>query len=399
MKEKKRTRIYALMQNRKVFIGRCTAIKLSAVVYDHRRGKHIQTQRHFDLDRKRPDLYVLEEVENVSQVTYRHWLAWIHVFESEGYEVLNREDVLEDSRDLHPETHQIYEQIRKMPLELHLQFGYCSQYTANDFDRENTKPNSQIIPLKNQNAATEKLSVRMSKPEKELITSYAKCLNLSLRDAVLYAINSVMRCDDKTMAAEQEMYAFRQRYLQDIENYKKKNSELSEQLKNQRQKYSEKLEEHRKEMDAIVTGTHKYLSYMEPDTTIPLQIEQARYQNYIHDTEINYEYPREEGVAVIRPHAILWGRTSQVRFLVGETDHGESIKLRYYPSKHFVGMFPANAKFGLRGSCWLVGWEQKEENVMQLNFALPLSVHQRYDDPMAVGSVLGKLMWEINQED
>ena len=103
-------------------------------------------------------------------------------------------------------------------------------------------------------------------------------------------------------------------------------------------------------------------------------------------------YPEKEGFAVIRTHAILRGVTSQVQFLVGITDQDETIKLRRYPSKHFIGMFPANAKFGLRGSCWLVGGEQKEENVMQLNFALPLSSHQKYDDSMAVGAELSKMM-------
>lgn len=399
MNKKNRTRIFALMQNNKVFIGRCSAIKLSAVAYSHCRGEHRQTQRYFDLDRKRPDLYVLEEIENMSQVTYRHWLAWIHAFEAEGYEVLNREDVLENSRDLHPETHQIYERIRKMPLELHLQFSYCSRYNANDYDQENSKPNQEITPLPNLYAATEKLSIRLSKSEKELIASFAKCLNLSLRDALLYAINSIMRCDENTMAAEQEMYSFRQRYLQDVDNLKKKNSALTEQMKNQRQQFSEKSEKHRKQMDTIQTGILKYISYLEPDATIPLRIEQDRYRNYIYGTEIIYEYPQEEGFAVIRPHAILWGSTQQLQFLVGETDPGENIMLRYYPSKHFVGMFPSNDLFGLRGSCWLVGWERKEENVMQLNFALPLSVHQKYDDPMMVGTEWGKLMWEINQED
>lgn len=388
MNAKKRTRIFALMREKQVFIGRSSANKLSAVVYSHCRGEHLQTLRYFDLNRKRPDLYVLAEVEDVSPVTYRHWLAWIHAFEVEGYEVLNREDVLEDSRDLHPETRQIYERIRHIPLELHLEFGYCTCYSASDFDHKDL--NSDHIDQKCTNwadlyAAAEKLSIRLSKQEKEVIAAFAKSLNLSLRDALLYAINRVILCDDTTLAADQQMYSLRERYTQNIQQLKAKNTALTEHIKKQHQQASEKLEKNRKQMDTILTGIQKYISYLEPDATIPLHIEQDRYRNYIRDTEIIYEYPQEEGFAVIRPHAILWGSTQQVRFLVGETDHGEHIKLRYYPSKHFVGIFPANDQFGLRGSCWLVGWERKEENVMQLNFSLPLSVRQKYDNPMAVG--------------
>ena len=397
MKTKKRTRIYALIKNRKVFIGRCAAIKLSAVVYEHCRGEHIQTQNHFNLDLKRPDLYVLEEIENESHVTYRHWLAWIHTFEVAGYKLLHREDVLEDSRDLHPETRQIYERIQMIPLELHLEHGYRSKYSAGDYDHKNTESDQAVAPSAKPYAATEKLSVRLSRPEKELIEFFAKCLNLTLRDAVVYAINNLMYCDNATMAAEQQMYSIRQRYLQNIESLKKKNSELTAQLNKQYQQFSGKAQKHCKQIKAIQTGIYKYFTYLKPDATIPLRIEQARYHNYIHDTEIIYEYPQEEGFAVIRPHAVLWGSTQQVHFLIGETDQGENIMLRYYPAKDLIGMFPGNERFGLRGSCWLIGWEQKEDNVMQLIFSFPLSTHPKYDDPMAVGTELGKLMWEINQ--
>lgn len=396
MKPKTLTRIYALINNRKVFVGRCTAVKLSAVIYGHCRGEHLQTQKHFDLNKKRPDLYVLEEIEDESHVAYRHWLAWIHTFEAAGYEVLNREDALEDSRDLHPETRQIYEQIQKIPLALQLELAYRSTYTASDYNSKNIGSHQTASPSANSFAATEKLSVRMSKNEKNLIESFAKWMNLTMRDALIYAITNLMCCDDNAMSNEKQMYSIRERHLQDIENLKKQKSDLTEQLKNQHQKHTEKAEKYRKQMDTIQTGIHQYLTYLEPNMTIPLRIEQEKYRNYIYNTDTDYSYPSKEGFAVIRPHAILRGITPQAQFLVGETDYGENIKLRYYPSKHFTGMFPGNERFGLRGSCWLVGWEQKEENVMQLNFALPLSVHPKYDDPMIVGKADGKLMQEIN---
>ena len=399
MNQKKRTRIYALIKNRKVFIGRCSAIKLSSVIFSHCRGEKKQTQGHFDLNRKRPDLYVFEELEDEDHITYRHWLAWIHTFEVAGYDVLNNEDTLENSRDLHPKTRQIFEQIQIIPLELHLELAYRSKYTASDYDRKHAESNQTAKTQANPYAATEVLSTRMSKAEVNLITSFARCMNLTVRDAVIHAINNLMRCDEASMDAEQKMYSVRQRYLHDVEKLKKKNASLYEQLENQRRQHSEKLEKNRKRLSSIQSGVDKYLTYLKPDTAIPLHIEESYYGDYMHSTEIYYEFPRSEGFAVIRPHAILQGSTPQLRFLVGETDHGENIKLRYYPSKYFIGMFPGDDRFGLRGSCWLVGWEQKEDNVMQLNFSLPLSVQQKYENPMAVGTELGKLMWEIDQEN
>ena len=399
MNKKNRTRVFALMQGNNVFIGCSAAIKLSAVAYSHCRGEHRETKRHFDKDRNRPDLFVLEEVENVSQVTYRRLLAWIHLFEEEGYKVLNEEDMLKNSRKLHPETHQIFDHICEIPLALHLQAGFCTKYTDRDYSQKNQKPQKKSTPSKNIYAANKNLSVRLNKMEMDQIRFFANCLNLPIQDALVYAINRIMVFDDIAMADEQEMYSFRQKYLQTVDNLKKKVSSLNEQIDVQRQRSSEETKKYKKQVDTIKTGIQKYLTYLEPDEAIPLRIEHARYRNYIRNTEINYTYPHEEGFAVIRPHAILWGSINTVRFLVGVTDQGNNIKLRYYPSNHFVGIFPGNDQFGLRGSCWLLGWERKEENVMQLIFSLPLSVHQKFDSPMAVGTDFGKLMWELDHED
>lgn len=399
MGSKKWTRIYALMRNRQVFVGRSSSVRLSAVVYSHCRGEHEQTQPYFDLYQKRPDLYVLAEIEDASPITYRHWLAWIQAFESAGYKLLNREDVLEDSRDLHPETRQIYEQIMRIPLEMHLVVGHCTSFSAYDSVPHTPSAEESSIPATNPHAATEKLSIRLSKQEKELISSFAKSMNLSLRDALQYAINRVMFCNDAALAADQGMYLLRERYSQDVDKLKRKNLKLTNQLQKQHQETLAKQEIHSKKIQAIRTDIQKYLTYLEPNTRIPLHIEQSSYKDYMHDTEIVYEYPSNEGFAVMRLHAILWGNSQAVRFLVGVTDQGETIKLRYYPSNSFIGMFPTNEAFGLRGSCWLVGWESKEEDVMQLFFCLPLSVRPKYDDPMAVGTEWDRLMWEIDQNN
>ena len=92
----------------------------------------------------------------------------------------------------------------------------------------------------------------------------------------------------------------------------------------------------------------------------------------MRQTQVAYAYPSAEGYAVLRPAALLLG-TNHAHFLVGITDQGEEIKLRYY-SGSYLGISPANERVSLRGSRWLVAWRQAEEDVMEMVMALPLDV-------------------------
>ena len=62
----KETRVFALRHGNEVFVGRSRADKLSAVVYKHLRGKHLQTKNHFDKTKRRPEFHILESVTGPS---------------------------------------------------------------------------------------------------------------------------------------------------------------------------------------------------------------------------------------------------------------------------------------------------------------------------------------------
>lgn len=71
MNAKKHTRIYDLIKHIKVFIGRCTAIKLSAAVYAHCWGEHIQAEKYFGQDQNWPKLKM-----NPTLYTAIFWLGF-----------------------------------------------------------------------------------------------------------------------------------------------------------------------------------------------------------------------------------------------------------------------------------------------------------------------------------
>lgn len=99
-RSEKETKVFAMILDDNVYIGRTTAQKVSAVCYSHYRGEHVQTADCFGASIRRPDLYILGRITAHSVVTYRYVVAWVHVFMQAGYRILNCGDVIDHATDL-----------------------------------------------------------------------------------------------------------------------------------------------------------------------------------------------------------------------------------------------------------------------------------------------------------
>lgn len=394
MNKKRLTRIFALVRGESVFIGRCAAQKLSTIVRSHCRGEHLQTEEYFDLETKRPELYVLDEVDEVSPITYRHLLAWVHVFDQAGYEVINRAAVLERAWDLRPETRKIVDKIMEQPLEFYLAQGHCADYKAAD---RQPVPADTEVTQQDPALATERLSVRLTKAEMEGLKAFASDRNLTMRQVLPYLLSTAIMADGSRHKLDSALQQVQDKYQQTVARLKLRDAKLCGQIDVLKEKNKLLREQYVKHADAWQQGIQKYLSYFESSSLIPMELEKGRYKPYREQSHTEYHFPKEEGFAVIRPAAVLYGKSQGSRFIVGTTDQGEPLKLRYYPNKQFLGRFLTDEAFGLRGSCWLVGWEKTSDGAMQLNFALPLSVRPKYEDPMTVPTELDKLMQEVDR--
>ena len=388
----KETRIFALRHGNEVFVGRSRADKLSAVVYKHLRGKHLQTKNHFDKTKRRPELYILESVTGPSALTYRNWLAWIHFFDQEGYLVINRPEVLEASRDLHPQTAWILERIRKQPLQEHLEKGHQERYA--DADRQSDNANACSAGTKA--SATVTLSVRMTPDERKMIQNFAAERNLSLRLALQYMAGRAAIAEGRAVKLDESLQRFQASYHNLVQTYKDRDGILRAEVKKLREEKHNLQKRSAERMEQVRAGIHQYMEFFSSASRIPMELEKGNYHQYIRASKQAYHYPTERtGFAVVRPQALLYGKGT-VRFLVATDSAGDNLKLRYYPNKHLAGISVGNPEFGRRGSVWLIGWEAAEENVRELRFALPLEIRPKTDDPMRKDDAIMRLMREVD---
>ena len=370
----KETKVFALILDDYVYVGRTKAKKVSAICYSHARGERDTTWYHFGDRYQDPELYILDHVTAHSSVTYRHVVAWVHVFQEAGYHVLNLGNVLDDAADLHPETAAIVDEILTIPLAEHLARGYCAKYK--DADSPPALPTPQVHTPPAYERATAKLTIRLSEAEKRKFDEVAQALHLTHRETLQYLLQF-------TPVEDRFLDLMLQNHEKQRDQQKKRIADLENIVSAQREKLSQLTESRKKYVAMVQQGLSKFIRLFDPASTYPLKLNVEQYHRYMRTCETNFTYPESEDVALIRPVAILQsqGRTPAL-FILGVTVSGQCIKLRYYDKPQYVGLFPGNDIFGLRGSVWLMGWQKAEENVMQLMFALPVQIQAKFRNPM-----------------
>lgn len=215
------------------------------------------------------------------------------------------------------------------------------------------------------------LTTRLTPDELDRFDAYAQTLGMTRRDLLQYLITQ-----DRTinhMDLDTDRLEARHLHAKRSDILNRKICDLRTDLSRSRSSKTEIQRRNTTDQGLLQDTLRTYMEHFVPTSQIPLTIEQCYYRDYIQSTQVTYNYPSEQGHAIIRPAAVLLG-ANHAHFLVGTTATGEEIKLRYYPGSGYLGISPANDQYGLRGSRWLVAWRKAEDDVMQMILSLPVDI-------------------------
>ena len=296
--EFKETKLFCLAVDEHVYIGRTTAQKISAICYSHARGSKETTRDYFGFGCPYPNLHILERITAQSTVTYRHVVAWVHVFVKEGYHVLNCGDVLDHAADLRPETAVIVDEILTIPLEEHLAKSHYAKYKDADDRPALQTPPVHTAPISE--PATAKLTIRLSEAEKRKFDQAAQALHLTHREVLQYLLQ---------YSPEGDMFValMLKNHENKVIQHKKRITELEEAVSAQREKLAQQAGSHKKYVSMVKQGISTYLGYFDTTSTFPISLEVNWYEDYMSNCQTNFIYPEVEDITLVRPVAILRG--------------------------------------------------------------------------------------------
>lgn len=184
----KHHRIYAIIRGDLAYIGKTTGRQLTAAYRNHINGRCAHTRSTIgDPTQGLPRLYLLEEIDACTSIAYRHIVAWVHVFVSAGYNVVNQSGTLRYVKKLHPETAALAAQFSTEPLDAILNRTFLRQPSIAD-RMENCEPEKQEnIPQRTGHVTTQ-LSIRLEQEEKRAFVAYAERMEMTQRDAFVHML-------------------------------------------------------------------------------------------------------------------------------------------------------------------------------------------------------------------
>ena len=374
-------KIYALIsEDLYVYIGKTKAQKLSAVFSRHICGSCAATRDHFGKkDPIRPKMYLLEQIQATEAVGYRHVLAFAAVFLQTGYIILNHQGTREQLFDLHPETRKLVEKIRSTPLETILMQTYLPKPTAADGDHIPVPQELSIddAPL------SERICVRLTEGEKDAFDDYASSLHMTQRDALVYLLHKATSA--KPGSEDQQMDQFMSRSMklcqERVKHLEKENKKLLQKKTSKDNNFSLCTQTQR--FAFIQKGIGEYFQYFAPSSGDSDSLSTGNYRRFVRSLPrgVQYEYPSADGFMMFYPQHILWGQSRPpVCFILGLSETGQRIKLRYYDKYYYVGPRLINKRFAFHDMCWLVGFQRAPDGAMDVVLSLPLSVHPTTGD-------------------
>lgn len=344
-------RIYALVLDRDVFVGKTTSPRISAVYSRHRCSDVAATRGILDQEEV-PSLHVLEELTCTGAEAYRHVLAWLHWFEAAGYCSINHTRTAVSSEELYPPTEEIY---RKLP---HLTAEQLLARTRLEKPSEGNRKPSRKIFLLPQPGRQVQMNLRMAEKDKKQFDQFCRKNRLKSREALGLLLDQIS-----------QNHTHLDQLLADQKTLRQENETLKDKLAvEQRQMLSPKERQMEAYLHFLKPIVAEYIRLMDPqeeDHSLPT----LPYKRFQKQTTARYEYP-DEGILVLTAEALLWGR-NRARFLVGQGEDGKFWKIRYYPKETFVGVLPWEYPSGTR---FLIGCRQASDGAMEIAVAFPLPV-------------------------
>lgn len=342
-------RIYALVLERDIFVGKTTSLRISAVYSRHRCGDVAATRGILDQP-EAPSLHLLEELTCTGSEAYRHLLAWLHWFEAAGYCSLNHSRTAVASEELYPPTEEILGQISQLPVDELLTRTRLSK--PSDGNRKPPRKFSLLPEPKKQ----VQMNLRMEEKDKKRFDQFCKKNGLKSREALGLLLDQL-----------NQDHAHLDRLLSNQKALHQENEALKNRLAMQQgQALSPKerqLEAYLHFLKPIVAEYIRVIFPQKENHSLPT----FPYKWFQKQTSTRYEYP-QEGYLLLTAEALLWGR-NRARFLVGQSEDGKFRKIRYYSKESFVGVLPWDYPARTR---WLIGCRQASDSAMEIVAAFPL---------------------------
>lgn len=370
----KHHRIYAIIRGDLAYIGKTTGRQLTAAYRNHINGRCAHTRSTIgDPTQGLPRLYLLEEIDACTPIAYRHIVAWVHIFVSAGYNVVNQSGTLEYAKKLHPETATLAAQFSTEPLDVILKRTFLPRPSIAD-RMENREPEKQEnIPQRTGHVTTQ-LSIRLEQEEKRAFAAYAERMKLTQRDAFMHLLRK--HSNDLTNRNEDKFMLKTQRQREKvIGKLREDNDKLRKQIEIMKittpESTAPKMTQRYRDVQA---GIRDYFARQGLEGRLASPLPRYGYKRFMRNLSagVCYDYIRNEELFVFRPKAILYGDAKPaVHFWIGRSESGGQCKIRIYTKADFVGVSPLSDKYAKQGVTWLVKTRTATDGAEDLIFALP----------------------------
>ena len=362
--EEKGYTIYALRLTAEedfVYVGKTTSRRISAIFSWHLCGNCAATDGYFSKE-ERPELYILREGSYTGAQAYKQVLAWVYVFQKEGYAVINHEKTLEQAENPNDETQFIIDTICREPLAEVL----SRTHVARPVDADKKDP---IHSEQTASDETVQMNIRMKKRDKERFRELCEEYNVNQRECIsilLDLFESGKSTADFSLILEYQ--ARHQKIKEENEKLKKQNALLRDTTVSNRDYVAEKILKFNRK------GIGEYLKLLFPEKENEEPLPGYSYRRFMKRLPdgVSYAYP-EEGAFSMELEAVLWsGVRSKACFLIGANQEGKRIKLRYYPKWYYTGYSFLNSTWAKKGTKWYVGCCTAKDGAMEMVFGFPL---------------------------
>ena len=354
--------IFAVLWLNQVYIGKTTSCRVSAVYHRHSRGE-VQLTRKCASTNPSPMLGLLEIREMQAYEAYTTVLSYLHLFESNGFVLLNSQKMITQSRALHSIAQDKYSELTRASFEEILKNSLVPKPTGAD-----RKPiEKQSVAKKN--AQKSKLTIRVLRTEKEAFDICAARLQMTQGKLLSRMINEYLVQDSADHFQVEQLKS-------ELTENEKKAQERQAADAERLGTLTKRLEARGQLLENYLKGIAMFFDMLQPTSPVPLPIEQSRYKDFPNASA--FLYPQTEGPFLFRPTAILLGRGRYpARFLVGSGENGKLLKFRYYPNSSLLGVSMLSPRFGKKGTLWIVGAKKAPDGAVDLAYAFPLDVEFR----------------------
>lgn len=351
-----------------VYVGKTSERALSNTFSRHVCGRVAATNGFFGKESV-PKLYLLEECDETTAQGYKRVVAYVHLFQEEGYFCLNHARTIRHAKNPKDETKELIAQLKSKTLDEILkgaEVEQISQFRATTEEEQSEQVEIHIPKKKHE----EQLNIRTDPITKEHFLDFCSRLGVNQRQGFELLLDHAKDIE------QSNTFQLLMEYQRKIEQLKKENKNLS--IKNSKLKETQTPSTElwaRKYLGFLKNGISIYLDAVlkSEETRPPLR----RYSyNAYRDRFFegaSCSYPEREGFYEATLEAVLWSNSgTKACFLVFKDTDGVQRKLRYYPKSHYIGRSFLDDKYAFEDAQWVLGALRSKDGALELVAGFPL---------------------------